>query len=257
MKNTILIFLALSSSIVLNGQDAKSIIESSHDAIKVSSFEAVSSLTITDSKGNVRSRKNTMASKTFADKSEKRIIKFISPAEVKGTGILIFDNEVKDDDMWIYLPAMRKTRRIVSSEKSKSFMGSEFTNADMTAPAIEDFSYDLTGEENIDGVDCWKILTKPANIDLEDEYGYSKSISWIGKNDYIVRKTDYFDYDDELFKTIVTSEYKMLDEVHNKYMITDRSAENFQNGRSSRMKMEQIQLADTKDEYFTVSYLER
>jgi hypothetical protein len=257
MKKTLFITISLFFSFVLKGQDAKSIIESSRDAVKVSSFEAVSSLTIKDSKGNVRSRKNTMASKTFSDNTEKRIIKFISPAEVKGTGILIFDNEVENDDMWIYLPAMRKTRRIVSSEKSKSFMGSEFSNADMTAPTLEDFSYSLLGEETVDGAECWKITTKPVSIDLEDVYGYSKSISWIGKNDYIVRKTEYYDYDDELFKTIVTLEYKLLDEVHKKYMITDMSAENFQNGRSSRMKMDQVQIANTKDEYFTVAYLER
>ncbi|MDA3823645.1 MAG: hypothetical protein PF450_13685, partial [Bacteroidales bacterium] len=75
MKKTAFITLALFFSFVLSGQDAKSIIESSRDAVKVSSFEAVSTLTIKDSKGNIRTRKNTMASKTFADNTEKRIIK--------------------------------------------------------------------------------------------------------------------------------------------------------------------------------------
>ena len=97
-----------------------------------------------------------MASKTFEDNTEKRIIKFISPAEVQGTGILIYDYENRPDDMWIYLPALRKTRRIVSREKSNSFMGSEFSNADMTAPSLEDFEYTLLGSEKIDETDAGK-----------------------------------------------------------------------------------------------------
>ena len=135
------LILALFASISASAQDAREIIRKSHDVVKVSSFEAVSTLTITDSKGNQRIRQNTMASISLPDGTEKRIIKFLSPAEVKGTGILIFDYPEKSDDMWIYLPALRKTRRIVSREKSKSFMGSEFSNANMTAPGLEDFTY--------------------------------------------------------------------------------------------------------------------
>ncbi len=134
-------FTAVSTS----AQNPKDIVKKSHEVVKVSSFEAVSTLTITDSKGNQRIRKNSMASVSEPDGTEKRIIKFISPADIKGTGILIYDYPEKSDDMWIYLPALRKTRRIVSKEKSKSFMGSEFSNANMTAPGLEDFSYKING----------------------------------------------------------------------------------------------------------------
>lgn len=239
------------------GQDARDIIQKSHDAVKVSSFEATSTLVISDGKGNERVRKNTMASKTFADKTEKRVIKFLSPAEVKGTGILIFDNETKSDDMWIYLPAMRKTRRIVSSEKSKGFMGSEFSNADMTAPAIDDFTYEVLGSELLSGQDCWKVESIPVSMDKEDEYGYSRVVTWIGKNDYIVRRTKYYDYDGEHFKTINTLNFKLLDKTGNKYMVTEMLAENHSNGRSSSMKMDKIQISETNEDYFTVAYLER
>ncbi len=145
------LLLAMMTLVSASAQDAKQIMKKSIEAVKVSSFEAVSTLTITDSKGNQRIRENTMASMSEPDGTEKRIIKFLSPADVKGTGILIFDYPEKSDDMWIYLPALRKTRRIVSKEKSKSFMGSEFSNANMTAPGLEDFSYTLIGEEELEG----------------------------------------------------------------------------------------------------------
>lgn len=257
MKTIRIAVILIIIPISLNGQKPADIVMKSREAVQISSFEAISTLTITDSRGNQRIRKSTMASKTFEGNTEKRIIKFISPAEVRGTGILIYDYENRADDMWIYLPALRKTRRIVSREKSNSFMGSEFSNADMTAPSVEDFQYTLLGSEKIEETDCWKIESIPVSIDKEDEYGYSRSVRWIGKNDYIVRRSEYFDYDNALIKRIETVEFKRLDKTIGKYMVTDMVAENFQNGRSSRMKMDQIDITETDESYFTVTYLER
>ncbi|MEN8229688.1 MAG: MMPL family transporter, partial [Bacteroidota bacterium] len=218
------VLIAGLTAVSASAQSPRDIIKKSHDVVKVNSFEAVSTLTITDSKGNQRIRKNSMASLSEADGTEKRIIKFISPAEVKGTGILIFDYPQKSDDMWIYLPALRKTRRIVSREKSKSFMGSEFSNANMTAPGLDDFSYRLKGEETLQGNPCFLIESTPVSTDLEDEYGYSKSVSWVDKNSCLVHQILYYDFDDELFKTITHKEFRKLDESQGKYMVTHMHA---------------------------------
>lgn len=253
-----MIFVLLLMTLVgARAQDAKAIVKLSHDAVKVSAFEAVSTLTITDSKGNQRIRKNTMASMSLPDGTEKRIIKFLSPAEVKGTGILIFDYPEKSDDMWIYLPALRKTRRIVSREKSKSFMGSEFSNADMTAPGLEDFSYAILGEEELEGKLCYKLESVPLSSDLEDQYGYSKSIIWLDKNNYLVYRTQYFDFEDELFKTISNKKFKKMEDEKGSYMVTHMFAQNHSNKRSSEMIMEQVAVTTPKTSYFTVLYLER
>jgi preprotein translocase subunit SecF/outer membrane lipoprotein-sorting protein len=251
------ILIAGLTAISASAQNPRDIIKKSHDVVKVSSFEAVSTLTITDSKGNQRIRKNSMASVSDPDGTEKRIIKFISPAEVKGTGILIYDYPQKSDDMWIYLPALRKTRRIVSREKSKSFMGSEFSNADMTAPGLDDFSYRLTGEESIQGNPCYQIESTPVSPDLEDEYGYSKSVSWVDKNSYLVHQTLYYDFDGELFKTITRKEFRKLDEGQGKYMVTHMFALNHSKKRSSEMVMNQVAVTETNKSYFTVAYLEK
>lgn len=249
--------LLLLASQVVFAQSPEEIMEKSRDAVKLKSFEALSTLTITDPRGNQRIRKNTMASKMFPGDVEKRIIKFVSPAEVKGTGILIIDKKDENDDMWIYLPALRKTRRIVSTEKSKSFMGSEFSNADMTAPTLADFTYRILGSEKVTGHDCYKMEAIPRNTDIEDLYGYSKAISWIDKNDYIVHRSQYYDFEGEHFKTIETISYKLLDPVHKKYMITEMLAKNLENNRTSRLVMDKVQIADTKDEYFTTTFLEQ
>jgi outer membrane lipoprotein-sorting protein len=231
--------------------------EESHQRMKVKSFEAVSTLTITDARGNQRIRENTMASMSFPDGTEKRIIKFNAPAEVKGTGILIFDYPDKSDDMWIYLPALRRTRRIVSSEKSKSFMGSEFSNADMSAPALEDFSYRIQREEEVDGNLCYRIESVPKTADLADEYGYSRSVSWIGKNQYLAYRTEYYDGDGVLFKTITNKSFEELDPENSRFMVTHMTAVNHSNDRSSEMVMEQVAAIPTRESYFTVAYLEK
>ena len=249
------LILALLVSISASAQNARQLIKNSLDVVKVSSFEATSSLTIADAKGNTRVRKSAMASMSLPDGTEKRIIKFTSPAEVSGTGILIFDYPEKSDDMWIYLPALRKTRRIVSKEKSKSFMGSEFSTANMAAPGLDDFSYILLGSESYQGKGCVKIESIPANEDLMDEYGYSKSISWVDENNFLVYQIHYYDYDGELYKTITNSDFRELD--RGKYMVTGMKAINHQNDRSSEMRMEKVSVSSTEESYFTVAYLEK
>ncbi len=251
------LIVAALTAISASAQNPKEIVKKSHEVVKVSSFEAIATLTITDSKGNQRIRKNSMASVSEADGTEKRIIKFISPADVKGTGILIYDYPEKSDDMWIYLPALRKTRRIVSKEKSKSFMGSEFSNANMTVPGLEDFSYALKGEENLNGNTCFLIESTPNTTNLEDEYGYARSVSWVDKNSYLVHQTLYYDFENELYKTIENREFQKLDEEEGKYMVTSMFANNHSKERSSEMVMDQVAVTSTNKDYFTVAYLEK
>ncbi len=129
---TLIIFLAATQTVLAADPTAEEIMEKAVKAIKLDGAESIATLIIFDAKGNKRVRKTASVSKLY-DKglTEKRIIRFLTPADVKGTSLLTFDYENKTDDMWLYLPALRKTRRIVASEKAKSFMGSEFTYADI------------------------------------------------------------------------------------------------------------------------------
>jgi len=237
----------------------REIMEKAREASQFKGLEAVSTLRIYDSKGRERVRQTSMASRSFDNgATEKRIIRFLSPAEVKGTGMLIFDYREKKDDMWIFMPALRKTRRIVSSEKSKSFMGSEFSNADMSAPVLDDFRYEVLRSEIIDGTECWVIETLPVNEDVMDETGYGRRVVWIGKTDYVLRKAEYFNEDNELFKLMKASDIKAIDPGGGKYMAMLMEMVNEKNGRRSVMSMDKIQYnPEVKEEYFTLAYLEK
>ena len=236
----------------------RQIVEKSESVNKLKGSEMIGVLKIIDQKGRERVRKVSIATKSYDSGVEKRIMKFLAPADIKGTGILIFDYENKDDDMWMFMPALRKTRRIVSNEKSKSFMGSEFTNADMSSPNLNEFNYKLSGAETVAGTDCRKVIITPKNEDIADENGYSKRILYIGKKDYVTRKTVYYDLDGELHKVLVAKKVKLIDAKNKKYMATEMLMTNKQNNRKSIWIIEKIEVKpNIKDGYFTTSYLEK
>ncbi len=251
-----LIFCFMSAG-VYGQQSAKEIMQKTRDVSKIQGLETISTLKIIDPKGRERVREISMASKlTDNGKTEKRIIRFLAPAEVKGTGMLIYDYDAASDDMWIFMPALRKTRRIASGEKNQSFMGSDFSNADLAAPNTDDFSYKITGSETVDGVDCWKIESLPLTTAISEETGLSKKIIWIGKKDYVCRKTEFYDPDGELSKILTSSDIRKIAE--GKYMAASMQMENVQNSRKSAIIMDQMQYnPNVKEEYFTVAYLEK
>jgi len=251
-----LLFLQMSSPA---NPEAREIMAQARESSKLKGLEAVSTLKIYDSKGRERIRQTSMASREFDNgATEKRIIRFLAPAEVKGTGMLIFDYKDENDDMWIYMPALRKTRRIISSEKSKSFMGSEFSNADMSAPNLDDFEFSLLRSESSDGCDCWVVESIPLDEDIMDEMGFDRKITWIGKRDFVLRKAEYYNEDDELFKEMMARDVKAIDPAGTKHLALHMEMINKENGRRSVMTMDKIQYSpDVKEEYFTLSYLEK
>ena len=238
---------------------ALEIVNRSQEAIRVKGVQAVSVLRIIDEKGRERVRKIKQVSKLVDNgETEKKLIRFIEPADVKGTGLLTFDYNSKDDDLWVYIPTLRKVRRIVSSEKSKSFFGSEFTYADMSPPSPDDFDFKLLGEEKVNGVLCYKVEWKPKNDDVAEENGFSRRITFSGKDDFVVRKSVYYDLDGELFKELIVHEVKELDTKNHKFRFMNSEAINKQNGRRSTFVNEKIEFKpDVDDSYFTTRYLER
>ena len=114
---------------------------------------------------------------------------FLSPADVKDTGFLTYDYDEadRDDDQWLYLPALKKTKRIASSDKSGSFMGSDFSYADMTERPLEKYEYQIVKEDaELDGHPVWIIQSTPVDDDEIDETGYTKSIQFVRKDNYVV-----------------------------------------------------------------------
>lgn len=240
------------------GPSAQEIMDQVAQARKLAGSEAVIKMSIFNEKGQARERKISMATKLFdGGKTEKRVYRFLAPADVKGTGVLVFDYESKPDDVWVYLPALRKTRRIVSSEKSKSFMGSEFNYGDLNIPSLSDFTYKIAKEESYGGEACWVIDVSPKSKSIAKDEGYSKKTYWISKAKMSVRRGLYYDMDGKLLKELKSDDIKLLDPKNKRYRAMKMEMINKQNGRRSLFATEKATFApDTKDEYFTPGFME-
>jgi hypothetical protein len=242
-----------------NGLFARNIVAKSNETRKLIGSEAISPMTMINARGQKRIRKMASVTKLYDDgRTEKKLIRFLAPADVKGTGFLTYDYEHEDDDMWIYLPSLRRTRRILSSEKSKSFMGSEFTYSDINIPTLADFQYALLREEQVDGVECWVIEANPIDEDIAEEHGFSKKISHISHTDYVVRQAYYYDLEGELLKKLTSRNVTLIDPELQRYRPLFMEMENIQNGRRSILQVEKIELnRNINDRYFSARYLER
>ncbi len=255
-KILILLPLLAAAASTLSAQlpDAEQIMNKCRELTITNSLSADIELTITERNGATRKRKVAMTSKSYSDGLEKRLIRFLEPAEVRGTGMLIFDNKDSADEMWIYLPALKRSRRIISNEKGKSFMSSEFTNADLTSSPLSDFRISHlpgSGDNN-----QWIIESVPVNDDKANEYGYARKVSYIRSDDYQFTKMEFYNFDNEHFRTIDILSVHLL--PGGKYTYKNMIAINHRNNRKSEIIYTSISAgASVEDSFFTVQNLER
>ena len=257
MKTTVSIILFALTGISQNllSQDPQSIAKKASQVIEFESMEMIAILNIFDHRGNVRVREVSLASKKFGN-TVKTLMQFLSPPDVKGTSLLIYDYENKNDDMWLYLPSLRRVRRIVSNEKSNSFMGSEFSYADMTRPNIDDFNYKLIGSETIDGKEYRMIESTCKTIEIENDNGFHKRISLIEKNTYLTRKSETYDQSDNLMKVMKISDYRM--QANGKYFAFNMEVLNSKNNRRSEMLVKQFKpVSDLDESDFSTTILDK
>ena len=142
---------------------------------------------LVDKKERQRVREIKIFSKEFGD-VDKSISFFKSPADVKGTSYMSFNwnSPSKEDDSWLYLPALQKVNRIASSDRSGSFMGSDFTYTDIDGFELEDYTYEIKKQSDlVNGRDCWVVELTPKNKKIIDKTGYLKSLQWIRKDIFI------------------------------------------------------------------------
>ncbi len=144
-------------------------------------------MTLIDKNGSKRIRKIRSFDK---DKGEDkmRIMFFLAPADVKDTAFLTYDYDAyeKDDDQWLYLPALRKSKRIASSDKSGSFMGSDFNYADMTRKNLDAYDFSIVKEQEVRGHNTWIIEALPKTMEEKEETGYKKSLVFVRQDNFVV-----------------------------------------------------------------------
>lgn len=163
----------------------------------------------------------------------QRLVRFLAPADVKGTTILLVERTKADDDMWIYLPGLRKTRRLVASNKKDSFAGTDFSYGDVIGHAVEAWRHKIIGEDNSPGEDCYIVESVPASDTIRDNTGYSKRRSWISKNRFTLLKLETWDAEGQLLKQAEFGDFRQVDVAHKKWIAMRSRARNVQTGHTT------------------------
>ncbi len=207
-------------------------------------------------RGSVRERKVISYSMDYGKnmKDKKTLMFFQYPGDVKGTGFLTWDyDEIgKDDDKWLYLPAMMKTRRISgASAKKDYFMGTDFTYDDMGSRNIDEDEHKLLREETVDGYKCW--VLESTSKDSRDIF--SKKISWIRQDCLIAVQVEYYDKLGKLHRTLKMSNINQVDGF---WIAQKMDMKNLQTNHETVISIENPKYNINIDESaFTVAKLEK
>lgn len=185
--------------------------------------------------GDETLRKLRMQTLEVIGDGDKSLTIFDSPRDVKGTAFLSFTHALEPDEQWLYLPALKRVKRISSSNKSGPFLGSEYAYEDMTSFEVPKFKYKYLRDEAVDGKDCFVIESYPQY----EHSGYTRQIVWVEKERYIPLKVEYYDRKDALLKT---QRYKGYQQYLDRYWRADEMLmENHQNGKSTVLKWHDYQ----------------
>ena len=160
---------------------------------------------------------------------DKSLTVFHTPRDVRGTALLTFSHGVEPDDQWLYLPALRRVKRIASNNKSGPFMGSEFAYEDLSSQEVEKYTYKYLKDDKVDGVDCFLVEQYPVSKDS----GYTRLQAWLDKDEYRVRKIDFYDRKGARLKTLTPGDYKQYLGKH--WRALKMSMVNHQTGKSTEL----------------------
>lgn len=183
---------------------------------------------------------------------DKTMMVFLSPKDQKGTALLTYQHKDRDDDQWLYLPALKRVKKIASSKKSGPFMGSEFSFEDIGGQQVDDYTYKYLRDEQVDGQDCFVVESYPK----DKNSGYTKVITWVDKQHYRTLKADFYDRKNSHLKTLVAKDFNLyLDKFWRPH---EMEMTNHQTGRSTVLKQNNIKFnVGLTDDDFTQNSLKR
>ncbi|MBN1699377.1 MAG: outer membrane lipoprotein-sorting protein [Spirochaetales bacterium] len=237
-----------------DGLEAKQIMEEANSRLLAGDIVADITMTLVNENGSRRVREIAIKSKEDG-KLNKTVLHFLSPADVEGTGLLMIESENGETDMWLYLPELKKTRRIVSSGKNDSFMGSDISYSDMEERPPEDYTNNRFEDETVDGEACYVVEAVPANDAVKEDTGYGRIVYWISKEKMTPLQAVFFDVNGNYFKNLRIKEIR---EFTDTWIPTLIEVEDVKKSHKTIMELKHIEInTNPDDSYFTQQYLKR
>jgi len=249
-KALLAVTLLLSGAVSLYAQNANAIMNSAKNRVTSDTVSSRSRMVITARNGSTTERVIDQYSKDGPN-GARTIIVFQQPANVAGTRFLTMDNSSGGSDQWIYLPSLGRVRRIASSESGGNFMGTDFSYDDISS-MDRDISLDthtLLREEALNGKQCYVIESVPRSA-----YQYSKTVTWIDKENYLIYKAEMYNQRGEVVKIMEMSNFR---DVQGRLSPMQTKISTVAAGTSTTIFMEIMRYDDPIPEsVFTTAYLE-
>ncbi len=239
----IIVILLLAASSCLNAADAVTpeqrgleiVLETDKRNTGFSDTQADLIMLLKNRQGEESLRTLSIKTLEVLEDGDKSLTLFHSPGDVKGTAFLSFTHALVPDEQWLFLPALKRVKRISSSNKSGPFLGSEFAFEDLTSFEVPKFSYKYLNDDVVASSGCYVIEATPK---YEDS-GYTRELLWIDKARYITLKVEYYDRKNTLLKTLSLKDYQLY--LNNFWRANEMLMVNHQNGKSTRLTWQHYQ----------------
>jgi outer membrane lipoprotein-sorting protein len=211
---------------------AKEVMTRNEEVRKINDVNSNATLTTGGASGE-KIKKFTWWRKLTADGTHfNTLTRFREPAEVRGEGILFLEHEGDQNDVQMYLPAYKKIRRVESQAQSGSFMGSEFSYADIATPHVDDYKYTLKE----DAADHYVVESVPTTDAVRERTGYSKTVQWVRKDNFMADQGEFYDASGALWKKMKASDIREVDSAKHKWMAHDVRIDNVKNKKFTTLK---------------------
>lgn len=205
-------------------------------------FTADMRMVLLDASGKQTLRKLRTKTLEAKDDGDKVLAVFDAPADVKGTVFLSHTHRDRADDQWLYLPALKRVKRIASANKTSPFMGSEFSYEDLASSEVEKFTYAYRGEDTLDGGHAFVIERRP----VDPNSGYSRQVVWVDQVLYVELKIEFYDRRGAKLKTLTAREYRQYLGAFWRAHVA--RMDNHQSGRSSVLVWSNIRFRQDLDD---------
>jgi outer membrane lipoprotein-sorting protein len=239
--------------------DARDIMEKNFFASKLASLQAESSMTLVNERGQRRERRSSNVVKLQPNGVDSNVlVRFSAPADIKGTAFLQLEHADGEDDLWIYLPALKKSRRLVANNKRDSFVGSDFSYGDILLPKVDLYRHTLLRSEAIDDHECFVVESLPADDTVKANSGYSRKMTWVRKDSFLEARVEYYDLSGRLLKTQHVTDHQLVEPDTGRWFALHREMTNHQTGHRTVLRFDDVEPGvDAPDALFSTRYLER
>ena len=215
---------------------AAALMTASHEATRFASARFAATLII-QSRGGATQKRELAGMTKLVDGgiSSARLLRFSNPSDMRGVATLTVERREKGDDLWLYLPAFRRVRRLVSANRADPWVGSDFSLGDVTGHKPGDWRHSLAGAEVLGTADCWRIESVPATRATATDTGYSRRLSWIRKADTALVRCNFYDLTGTLLKSHGADDLRLLDPARRKVQPMRVTMRNMRSGSVTTM----------------------